>query len=227
MSLADQLAQRKARLSKTETMVRDENGQIYREIITEQGEIKKEPISKEILSRFDFDASTVLLPMVYDSREHTWVNAHAKKADRPTTKTQKLSFITYNVWFDSRHQKERAEALFKIIEKYEPDFVCLQECTKIFLDILKEQKWAQKHYQISDAEGVTIIPYGTLILSRHGFAQLKIHSLPSNQGRRFLVAEINIRVGENATETLRVSTVHLESLLNQGTYFPSLLFIRP
>ncbi len=206
-------------------MVRDENGQIYREIITEAGEIKKEPISKEILSRFDSNACAVLLPMVYDRHEHTWVNAHAKKSDRAMTKTQKLSFITYNVWFDSRHQKERAEALFNIIEKYEPDFVCLQECTKIFLDILKEQKWAQKHYHISDAEGVTIIPYGTLILSRHGFSQLKIHSLPSNQGRRFLVAEVNIRVGDNATETLRVSTVHLESLLNQGTFF--LFFFPP
>jgi hypothetical protein len=216
MSLADQLAQRKARLSKTETIVRDENGQLYREVMAETGEIKKEAISKEILNRFDPDANAVLLPMVYDGHEHNWVNAHAKKHDQPLKKTQKLSFITYNVWFDSRQQKERAEALFKIIEKYEPDFVCLQECTKIFLDILKEQKWAQKYYHVSDAEGVTVIPYGTLILSRHGFSQLKIHSLPSNQGRRFLVAEVNIRVSDNATETVRVSTVHLESLLNQG-----------
>jgi len=72
----------------------------------------------------------------------------------------KLRFVTFNVWFDDYYKEERAQGLLDLIHKLEPHFVCFQECTRAFLEIVKKQSWVCDHYALSDAEGSTVHPYG-------------------------------------------------------------------
>ena len=52
-----------------------------------------------------------------------------------------ISFITYNVWFENHNFNNRINAIFQILEKYNPDFICLQEVTNAFIQGLTTQKF--------------------------------------------------------------------------------------
>mmetsp|Transcript_2692 Transcript_2692/g.9534 ORF Transcript_2692/g.9534 Transcript_2692/m.9534 type:complete len:303 (+) Transcript_2692:280-1188(+) len=127
----------------------------------------------------------------------------------PNTNLDQISFVTFNVWFSNAFFEQRAEALFRIVDSLHPHFVCLQEVTPRFVALLREQEWVQRDYYCSDAIGTTVNPYGVLMLSRLPVSRFVLHTLPTNMGRKLLVAETMVN-----GELFRVSTVHLESLQN-------------
>ncbi|KAN0011757.1 hypothetical protein ACTFIU_007324 [Dictyostelium citrinum] len=108
-----------------------------------------------------------------------------------------LTFLTFNVWFDSYLWKQRANRLFKTIESKNPDVICLQEVTPMFLDYLKDQKWVRERYCISDNGDLdTVYPYGVVILFKYDTMVLKQMSLcplpNSNQSRKMISSIFSI-----------------------------------
>lgn len=69
--------------------------------------------------------------------------------------TKRLSFITYNIWFDPREFKARNLKILEIIREKNADVVCLQEVVPQFIkDFLVKDKWITSNYKISDVDGM-------------------------------------------------------------------------
>lgn len=144
-----------------------------------------------------------LKPRKFNKEKQSWT----KNIDAvDSIELTELTFVTYNVWFGKYYQKKRCEALLKIIRDCDADIIGLQEVTRGFLDVVLKQEWVQDNYIVSDAKGVTVQPYGVLLLSRIPMQQLFLGKLPSLMGRKLLVAELCVN-----GQTINVATVHLES----------------
>jgi endonuclease/exonuclease/phosphatase family metal-dependent hydrolase len=88
-----------------------------------------------------------------------------------------------------------------------PDLIALQEVTEPFLEMLRNESWVRRSYEISDPRGEEISSYGSVIVSRYPILRREVISLESDMDRKFVVVEIEI---EGTAWT--VGTVHLESL---------------
>jgi len=40
-------------------------------------------------------------------------------------KIDKISFLTYNIWFDPFYQQERYQVIMRILDQSDADFICL------------------------------------------------------------------------------------------------------
>jgi len=228
----------KNRMNHTKTRVRTSSGKIFEEE-QKDGQVTTNYVSTEIRPSYLEDSLqgfSVIIPGKYDNINNKWNNyiyndnqTNSNNNTSSSSSSSKISFITLNVWFWERYLKERALHFFGILEKLRPDFVCLQEVTAAFLELLKSNTFIQSHYLLSDFHGTTVIPYGTMILSHYPISSLKIHSLPSNQGRRFLDAEVVIEKGSSgsAPKKINIGTIHMEScdnkdfrILQMQTIFP-------
>lgn len=102
-----------------------------------------------------------------------------------------------------------------------------QEVTESFLNIVLAHPWVRCHFLISDATGSTCVPYGVLLLVSVSHPLLcspmfRLHQMPSNMGRRLLVAEFSVSDHKpdcsaqlvSSRGLFRVCTAHLESLDN-------------
>lgn len=221
-------------MKQTKTRVRLSSGEVYEEELR-GGQIETKFLGSEGRPAYMEDALngySAIIPGKYDSAQRKWTNyIYNDSSVVPHTKDciTKISFITYNVWFWERYLKERALALFGILEKFKPDFVCLQEVTGAFLEQLKQHPFIQSHYIISDSNGTTVIPYGTMILSHYPISSLRIYRLPTNQGRRYLTAEVVLEKPAEgaATKKINIGTIHLESCDNQELRIEQLKTIFP
>lgn len=208
------------KMKQTKTRVRTPSGEIYEEKI-QDGKVITNYVSTEIRPAYledNLNGFSVIVPGKYDANLKKWTNfIYNENTPINSHDCNKISFITFNVWFWERYLKERALFFFGILENLRPDFVCLQEVTAAFLELLKQHPFIQSHYIISDFHGNTVIPYGTMILSHYPLSSLRIHSLPSNQGRRLLDAEIILEKppGEAPTKKINIATIHLESCDNE------------
>ena len=117
-----------------------------------------------------------------------------------------LTVVTWNVWFDRAHQEARAAALLDVLRDTDADVICLQEVTRPFLGHALASEWVRRGYAVSDGSGETVDPYGVLLLSRVPLEALELIELPSETGRRLLVA--SLRIGHRR---LVVGNLHLES----------------
>lgn len=54
---------------------------------------------------------------------------------------QSISFLTYNIWFESHYQVERYTVLMRILEQSDADFICLQEVITDFKTQLLQEPW--------------------------------------------------------------------------------------
>lgn len=126
-----------------------------------------------------------------------------------------LSLVTFNVWFDGFKQRERAAALFDIVESCQPDVICFQEVTALFLCWLLEMPWVRQHYYVCDISGASWGTwYGVLVLTRHCPDKIGvIGDFPTTQGRRFFYIDLNIN-----GEIFRIGTVHLESFQRSTSF---------
>jgi endonuclease/exonuclease/phosphatase family metal-dependent hydrolase len=122
-----------------------------------------------------------------------------------------FTLLTWNVWFDSFMFERRCKEIFTIIRKFNPDFVCFQEVTRNFINLMCKEEFVRETYFVSDVDGRTVSPYGTLILSKYEldcFHQFSFER--SEQGRSLLAAPFMFH--RDTSETLVVSTSHLESI---------------
>lgn len=119
----------------------------------------------------------------------------------PASDPVDVSLLTYNVWFGAHMFEERRVALLAELERRKLDVICLQEVTKELLDVLIDQSWMTR-YTCSDIELVQT--YDVVILSKLPLRRLSTLPLPTQMGRRLLVAELACG--------LSIGTVHLESM---------------
>jgi endonuclease/exonuclease/phosphatase family metal-dependent hydrolase len=113
-----------------------------------------------------------------------------------------LRLLTWNVWFGSHMFEERCAALLVELARRRPDVIALQEVTPELLALLTASPWVRAGYQLSDVE--LWQGYDVVLLSRLPIRQLSVLELPTQMGRRLLVAELACG--------LVVGTVHLESM---------------
>ena len=151
------------------------------------------------------DPPRILTPLAFDAGAASWRPVEEERA-RPQPKRE-LTLVTWNVWFAEHHLEARADRLLELVRGCDADVICLQEVTRPFLERLLETGWIREGYWVSDATGDTLDGYGVVIVSRLPCATLRLFGLPSNMGRRLLVAELLTPAGR-----LAVGTVHLESM---------------
>eukprot|EP00026_Physarum_polycephalum_P011828 Phypoly_transcript_12073.p1 GENE.Phypoly_transcript_12073~~Phypoly_transcript_12073.p1 ORF type:complete len:380 (-),score=62.95 Phypoly_transcript_12073:26-1090(-) len=221
------------KMKQTKTRVRTSSGEIYEEQLR-GGQLESTFVGNEGRPAYledSINGYSAIIPGKYDAGQGKWTNyIYNDNSTVPPTKDciNKISFITFNVWFWERYLKERALAFFGILEKFKPDFVCLQEVTGAFLEHLKTHPFIQSHYIISDFHGTTVIPYGTMILSHYPISSLRIYRLPTNQGRRYLSAEVVLeKNGGTSAKKINIGTIHLESCDNQEMRIEQLKTIFP
>jgi tyrosyl-DNA phosphodiesterase 2 len=118
-----------------------------------------------------------------------------------------VRLLTWNVWFGGHMFEERRAALLAELERRKPDVICLQEVTKELLDVLIETRWIRSAYTLSDIE--LFQTYDVAMLSRLPVRRFASLSLPTQMGRRLLVAELACG--------LSIGTIHLESM-KQSTH---------
>lgn len=144
-----------------------------------------------------------LKPKKFNKEKQFW-NESVEGGDSITT--TELTFVTFNVWFAKYYRQERCQALLQILGNCNADIIGLQEVTPSFLEEILEQEWVRDSYYISDITGVTIQPYGILLLSRLPLRRLFLHDLFSLQNRKVLIAALFVN-----EQTFHFATVHLES----------------
>jgi tyrosyl-DNA phosphodiesterase 2 len=118
-----------------------------------------------------------------------------------------ISVATWNVWFGPYQFVPRARALLAELARHRPDVIALQEVTPELLAIIAREPWLRDAYQLSDA---AIDGYDVVLLSRQPIRALSALPLPTQMGRRVLVAELACG--------LAVATVHLESLRDRAEW---------
>ena len=111
-----------------------------------------------------------------------------------------LRVITWNVWFGGHMFEERCEALLAELERRRADVIALQEVTPALLAALFEAPWVRAAYQVSELE---VLGYDVLVLSRVPVLRMMTLPLPTEMGRRLVVARLACG--------LDVGTIHLES----------------
>jgi len=118
-----------------------------------------------------------------------------------------LRVATLNVWFGSKLQDARTDALIEVIKSMALDVCCLQE---VLPQVASSIVSALPGWSCSDpGDGSTVAPYGVMTLVSPGIdAAFEFHDMPTTMCRKLLVARL---------PGLIVGTVHLESLANHPT----------
>jgi tyrosyl-DNA phosphodiesterase 2 len=110
----------------------------------------------------------------------------------------RVRVLTWNVWFGAHMFEERSRALIRELERRRPDVIALQEVTPPLLRRLERDTAG---YTLHGAD--TPMAYDVLLMTRVPVTATRALELPSQMGRRLLVAEL--------ANGLVVATVHLES----------------
>ena len=143
-------------------------------------------------------------PIKFNKDTKTW---EFSKEKNENINLDKLSVITYNIWFEDYAFQERLYAVLNLCKG--TDIICLQEVRDKALKILLSIDWIQNEYTISDSGGNSVYPYGVLILSKIQVSNFIFYPMQSYMNRSFLVAQFKVN-----NEVIEVGTVHLESLSN-------------
>jgi tyrosyl-DNA phosphodiesterase 2 len=142
---------------------------------------------------------TVFLPHVFSAG--SWDAA-------PRTERQgavDVRVLTWNAWFGGHMFDERCAALLAELERRRPDVIALQEVTQELLAALLTEPWLRAGYQVST---LRIASYDVVVLSRLPVRWMAEVLLPSDMGRRLVIAELACG--------LTVATVHLESMKEEA-----------
>lgn len=111
-------------MKQTSTRVRTPSGKIYEEKI-QDGKVITNYVSTEVRPSYledSLNGFSVLVPGKYDANLQKWTNFIYNEHTPITSQySNKISFITFNVWFWERYLKERALFFFGILEKLRPD----------------------------------------------------------------------------------------------------------
>lgn len=142
----------------------------------------------------------------YDESNRRWIFTQ-EKIELPDLKLDKLTFVTWNIWFEMHNFDLRGIEIRDTLSKLDPDFICLQEVITPFFNALCDCDWVRKKYSISGF-GKFSNSYECVILSKYPCNFYKT-PFPTRMGRSLKFAELMIN-----GQKIAVSTVHLESLNN-------------
>jgi tyrosyl-DNA phosphodiesterase 2 len=119
-----------------------------------------------------------------------------------------LKILTYNIWFSNYYINERLKKLLLLIEKEEPDIICLQEVRKDVLAVLVNKLFKYNYWETSLNEEKN---YGIAIFSKLKKKNTKIYKFKkTNMDRHFLIIELEDINGN----IINIATTHLESEFN-------------
>eukprot|EP00732_Lithocolla_globosa_P004487 Lithocolla_globosa_v1_NODE_4156_length_1498_cov_11.607762.p1 type:complete len:396 gc:universal NODE_4156_length_1498_cov_11.607762:1324-137(-) len=231
----------KLSLRPTTTRIRTKTGELFEERKDADGIVTLVKVGQEQIDSTNL--SRILPAWYWDKETQTWKKQDEDAIPSSTCSSSSSSslfrHVTYNVWFSDFQQQPRCHALISLLEQLEPHLVCFQEVTEVFLKTLSSHSWIQDKYVLSDAKGLTVYPYGVLIMVERSFwnshqGKFEIHHLPSNMGRRFLLAEFSSSSSSSSSPSsspsspssssssssssspswLKCGTAHLESMAN-------------
>lgn len=146
-------------------------------------------------------------PGRFDPGQKRWVPAQDSHESPASLSVERIRVATYNTWFGELCQRQRHRAIFDILRQSQADVIGLQEMIPESLEHLLKQDWIRADYYCSDILGITVDPYGVVLLSRLPFQRMVFYDLPSLMNRKLLVSEHVIH-----GQSLQIGTVHLESL---------------
>ncbi|CAF3025100.1 unnamed protein product [Rotaria sp. Silwood2] len=150
----------------------------------------------------------------YNREKKRWSQKQLDQ-NNSTIHLEKFRVVTYNVWFSGEYQSMRFKSLCDILNKSQAQIIGLQEMTKKNLQQLSAQSFIQERYYLSDVDGRTFNTwYGVVLLIdiRLHISDINLIDFPqSTMGRRLILAEIKL----DQDETVRIGTVHLESVNNK------------
>ena len=110
-----------------------------------------------------------------------------------------LRILTYNVWFSSKHMKERMRGIGDIIEANEPDLVALQEVTVEVLFHLSKQKWYNEYHKTVPNNRER---YFVMIFSKTPLLEYEKVSFPnSHLGRELVVTRVSVSQHQTVSST--------------------------
>ena len=121
-----------------------------------------------------------------------------------------LSVMSYNIWFSEYERNERLKSLIYIVNKENPDVLCLQEVLSNEYEKLKLKLNYDYYFPNSIEEGT----YGCVIFSKYNIVKSKIIKLPSKMDRNLLISQINInfKCGDvDEFEKMVITNTHFES----------------
>jgi endonuclease/exonuclease/phosphatase family metal-dependent hydrolase len=150
-----------------------------------------------------------------------WQPISADQPETPATNDPaELRIGTLNRWFESKHAKERNDALVEHLDKLDWDVFCLQETTQSFIRHVASHSLVQKSWIVSDSTGGSLPPGGYGLYTLYNPKTVDVisvsnHALPSTkQGRIYQVSILRMRSKAKhkaMTAPLRIINVHLES----------------
>ena len=118
----------------------------------------------------------------------------------------KLSFLSWNIWFNEDQREERTKHLLEQARTFQPDFIALQEVMEDSLEVIKKNLG---DYYLIGAPFQT--RYDNIILSRYACVEWYRYMLPrTNMGRSYLIGQFIMP----DDRILNVGTFHLESVFN-------------
>eukprot|EP01080_Neovahlkampfia_damariscottae_P006163 gene6163-10170_t len=121
----------------------------------------------------------------YDKVNSSWKQKTIEKST--TTKINKLTIISFNIWSSQYFKKERINQVFKLSK--DADIICLQDVTKEMVQYLQTFYKIQNKYELSDINGDTINTHGVFILSK---IPIQKFSLLKTMNQKSLIAHLNI-----------------------------------
>ena len=156
---------------------------------------------------------TTVQKLKFKKEIYGWEDYATRTLVQQTTKVPtSFRIATLNIWFDASFNKQRFEASLENLRNLNPDIIGLQECTKLFLEILSNNKWIQCNYIVSDLTTCTFNGwYGVVMLVKRSrsdvqFLSFTKHDFQSKMGRALVVANLNIG-GTN----ISIGSSHFES----------------
>ena len=127
-----------------------------------------------------------------------------------TTQQNNISVLTYNVLGTETNTETRHPQLIKLLKKYNPTIICLQESSYSFIKKLEESGLLDE-YNLPREDGNILYTRGLYILSKIPISKYYMSPLPSRQGRSLLYIDIYVD-----HTLLRIATCHLESPLESN-----------
>jgi tyrosyl-DNA phosphodiesterase 2 len=119
----------------------------------------------------------------------------------------KISFLSYNIWFEEHNWKNRTTAILELLQQNNSDVICLQEVISEFIVLLCESTFIQNNYYIS---GNFDSGYDVLMLTKFPCC-FYISFFISLMERKLLFCTFTYK-----DRDFCVSTAHFESLKNSS-----------
>lgn len=133
-------------------------------------------------------------------------NANAEDAD-----PNKISVMSWNVWFDKKSGETRYPKILDEIAKKSPDIVFFQEVIPQFVWELQDHNLMKSYHMLASREAKRGVHYGQAFLTRHRHLLTNTYELKSQYGRKALFGLYEL----DSAEAIVLVNVHLESGLRE------------